>query len=192
MRVKSFEEVLKELRGKPIVVANRGIPARRICRSITEMFEGVAVMTATDTDKTSPATTGAHELLLLGEDPRSYLNLDLIIKLARDRGAIAIHPGWGFAAEDDTFPAKCAEAGIAFIGPTREAMHTLGNKVAVRKLAEELGIPVVPGSPEAVSVPEAREIAKKIGFPIMLKAEGGGGGRGIYEVFSEEIGRAHV
>jgi len=186
MRVKSFEEVLKELRGKPIVVANRGIPARRICRSITEMFEGVAVMTATDTDKTSPATTGAHELLLLGEDPRSYLNLDLIIKLARDRGAIAIHPGWGFAAEDDTFPAKCAEAGIAFIGPTREAMHTLGNKVAVRKLAEELGIPVVPGSPEAVSVPEAREIAKKIGFPIMLKAEGGGGGRGIYEVFSED------
>jgi len=184
MKAKTFEDVLKEVRGKPIVVANRGIPARRICRSITEMFDAVAVMTATDADKTSPGTTGAHELLLLGEDPRSYLNLDLIIKLARDRGAVAIHPGWGFAAEDDTFPAKCLEAGITFIGPTREAMHTLGNKVAVRKLAEQLGVPVVPGSPEAVSVPEAREIAKQIGFPIMLKAEGGGGGRGIYEVFS--------
>ena len=126
MKAKTFEDVLKEVRGKPIVVANRGIPARRICRSITEMFDAVAVMTATDADKTSPGTTGAHELLLLGEDPRSYLNLDLIIKLARDRGAVAIHPGWGFAAEDDTFPAKCLEAGITFIGPTREAMHTLG------------------------------------------------------------------
>ncbi len=183
MKAKSFEQVLKEVKGKPIVVANRGIPARRICRSITEMFDAVAVMTATDIDKTSPATTGANELLLLGEDPRSYLNLDKVIRLAKDRGAIAIHPGWGFSAEDDAFPARCAAAGITFIGPTQEAMRTLGNKVAVRKLAEKLKIPVVPGSPEAVSIPEARAIAKKIGFPIMLKAEGGGGGRGIYEVY---------
>ncbi|MBI5520808.1 MAG: pyruvate carboxylase [Desulfovibrio sp.] len=185
MRAKSFEQVLEEVKGKPILVANRGIPARRICRSITEMFQAVAVMTATDVDKTSPATTGAHELLLLGEDPRAYLDLDRIIKMAKDRGIVAIHPGWGFGSEDDSFPKKCEEAGIIFIGPNQGPMRLLGNKVAVRKLAEEIGVPVVPGSPEAVSIPEARKIAKEIGFPIMLKAEGGGGGRGIYEVYED-------
>jgi pyruvate carboxylase len=185
MRPKSFEQVLQEVKGKPILVANRGIPARRICRSITEMFEAVAVMTATDVDKTSPATTGAHELLLLGEDPRAYLELDRIIKMAKDRGIVAIHPGWGFGSEDDSFPRKCEESGIIFIGPNQGPMRLLGNKVAVRKLAEEIGVPVVPGSPEAVSIPEARKIAKQIGFPIMLKAEGGGGGRGIYEVYED-------
>ncbi|MHC1701610.1 MAG: pyruvate carboxylase [Humidesulfovibrio sp.] len=185
MKPMSFEQVLEIVKGKPILVANRGIPARRICRSITEMFEAVAVMTATDVDKTSPATTGAHELLLLGEDPRAYLDIDRIIKMAKDRGIVAIHPGWGFGSEDDSFPKKCEDAGIIFIGPNQGPMRLLGNKVAVRKLAEEIGVPVVPGSPEAVSIPEARKIAKKIGFPIMLKAEGGGGGRGIYEVYEE-------
>ncbi|MBU1040198.1 MAG: pyruvate carboxylase [Proteobacteria bacterium] len=185
MKPMSFEQVLEIVKGKPILVANRGIPARRICRSITEMFEAVAVMTATDVDKTSPATTGAHELLLLGEDPRAYLEIDRIIKMAKDRGIVAIHPGWGFGSEDDSFPKKCEDAGIIFIGPNQGPMRLLGNKVAVRKLAEEIGVPVVPGSPEAVSIPEARKIAKEIGFPIMLKAEGGGGGRGIYEVYEE-------
>jgi pyruvate carboxylase len=94
----------------------------------------------------------------------------------------AIHPGWGFASEDCTFPAKCAEAGIVFIGPDASSMELLGNKVAVKNVARELGIPVVPGSSHSVSVPEAREIARDITFPIMLKAEGGGGGRGIYVV----------
>lgn len=186
MRGKSFEKIVNEVRGKRILVANRGIPARRICRSITEMFEAVAVMTATDVDRTSPTTSGAHELLLLGEDPRSYLNLDLITKMAKDQNIVAIHPGWGFGAEDERFPHKCAQAGIIFIGPPEGPMHILGNKVAVRKLARELGVPVVPGSEEAVDIPEARVIAQRIGFPIMLKAEGGGGGRGIYEVFSED------
>ena len=99
---------------------------------------------------------------------------------------IAIHPGWGFAAEDDTFPQKCAENGILFIGPTAEAMRLLGNKVEVRKLAQKCGVPVVPGSEGSVSVEEARKLAHEIGFPIMLKAEGGGGGRGIYEVYNDE------
>jgi len=185
MRPKSFEQVLDAVKGQPILVANRGIPARRICRSITEMFQAVAVMTATDVDKTSPATTGASELLLLGEDPRAYLDLDRVIKLAKDRGIVALHPGWGFGSEDDSFPKKCEDAGIIFIGPNQGPMRLLGNKVAVRKLAIELGVPVVPGSSEAVSIPEARRIAHEIGFPIMLKAEGGGGGRGIYEVYED-------
>ena len=186
MQPKSFEKVLEEVKGKRILVANRGIPARRICRSITEMFNAKAVMTATDVDKTSPASSGANELLMLGADPRAYLDLDKVIREAKANDIVAIHPGWGFGAEDDTFPAKCEEAGIIFIGPPQKPMQLLGNKVAVRKLAIEEGVPVVPGSEGAVSIPEAREMAKEIGFPIMLKAEGGGGGRGIYEVYKEE------
>lgn len=183
---KSFEQVLEEVKGKRILVANRGIPARRICRSITEMFNAKAIMTATDVDKTSPATSGANELLMLGADPRAYLDLDLVIREAKANDVVAIHPGWGFGAEDDSFPAKCKKAGIIFIGPEQEPMRILGNKVAVRKLAIEQDVPVVPGSEGAVSIPEAREIAKEIGFPVMLKAEGGGGGRGIYEVYQDE------
>src|SRR6056297_2027451 len=183
---KTFEDIRQEIEGKPILIANRGIPARRISRSISECLEAVAIMTATDVDKTSPSTLGAHELLLLGEDPNAYLDMDLIIRKARERGVIAIHPGWGFIAENDNFPAKCQEAGITFIGPPAEAMKVLGNKVSVRKLAKELGVPVVPGSETAVSIEEARTLAEEIGFPIMLKAEGGGGGRGIYEVYSQE------
>ncbi len=185
MKPKSFDQVLEEIRGKRILVANRGIPARRICRSITEMFDAIAVMTATDVDKTSPATSGANELLMLGSNPRAYLDLDRVIREAKARDIVAIHPGWGFGAEDDTFPKRCEEAGIIFIGPRQEPMRILGNKVAVRALAKEQGVPVVPGSEGAVSIPEARELAKEIGFPIMLKAEGGGGGRGIYEVYEE-------
>ncbi|MCJ2163808.1 MULTISPECIES: pyruvate carboxylase [unclassified Pseudodesulfovibrio] len=186
MKPKSFEQVLEEVKGKRILVANRGIPARRICRSITEMFDAKAIMTATDVDKTSPATSGANELLMLGPDPRAYLDLDRVIREAKANDIVAIHPGWGFGAEDDSFPAKCKKAGIIFIGPDREPMRILGNKVAVRKLAIELGVPVVPGSEGAVSIPEARQMAEEIGFPVMLKAEGGGGGRGIYEVYQEE------
>jgi len=186
MKTKTFEQVLTEIKGKRILIANRGIPARRLCRAISEMFEAVAVMTATDVDKTSPSTIGAHELLLLGEEPTAYLDIDLVIKKAKDRGVVAIHPGWGFGAEDESFPVKCREAGILFIGPPPVPMRILGNKVEVRKLAREIGVPVVPGSPGAVTIPEAREFVKKIGFPIMLKAEGGGGGRGIYEVYKED------
>ncbi|MFZ5427205.1 MAG: pyruvate carboxylase [Thermodesulfobacteriota bacterium] len=182
MGVKSFQDVLQEIQGKKILVANRGITARRVLRSIRERFQAVPVLTATKVDMTSPSVAGAHELILLGEDPRAYLDLDLIIREAKAKRIAAIHPGWGFASEDHAFPAKCAEAGIVFIGPTSEAMNLLGNKVAVRGVAKELGIPVVPGSEGAVSVPEAREIASQITFPIMLKAEGGGGGRGIYVV----------
>ncbi len=183
---KTFEDIQKQIEGKPILIANRGIPARRISRSISERLEAISIMTATDVDKTSPSTQAAHELLLLGEDPNAYLDLDLIIRKARERGVIAIHPGWGFIAENDNFPAKCQKAGIVFIGPPAGPMKTLGNKVAVRHLAKQIGVPVVPGSENAVTVPEAIEMAKKIGYPIMLKAEGGGGGRGIYEVYSED------
>lgn len=186
MHEKSFDDVLQELQGKPILVANRGIPGRRICRAIRERFDAVAVMTATDIDKSAPAAAAAHELLLLGPDPRAYLDLDSIISKAVHRGIVAVHPGWGFASEDESFPRKCAEAGLIFIGAEAGPMELLGNKVQVRKLARKLGIPVVPGSEGAVDVPEARRLAEEIGLPIMLKAEGGGGGRGIFLVTRPE------
>ena len=186
MKQKTFEDVQIEIEGKPIVIANRGIPARRISRAISERLEAIPILTATDVDKTSPSTLGAYELLLLGDDPNAYLDLELIIEKSKSRGAIGIHPGWGFIAENENFPAKCAEARITFIGPPADAMRTLGNKVDVRQLAMKLGVPVVPGSEGSVTVDEARKIAHDIGFPVMLKAEGGGGGRGIYEIHSED------
>ena len=185
MGIKSFERVVSDLKGKAILVANRGIPARRICRSIRERFDAVAVMTATDIDKTAPAASSAQELLLLGPDARAYLDVARIVQLAKQRKIVAIHPGWGFASEDENFPRICTEAGLVFIGAAPEPMNLLGNKVQVRALAKTLKIPVVPGSDGAVDVPTARKVAKKIGFPIMLKAEGGGGGRGIFEVHND-------
>ncbi|MDR1921479.1 MAG: pyruvate carboxylase, partial [Candidatus Adiutrix sp.] len=183
--MQTFDDILNKLKGQPILVANRGISGRRICRSIKERLSAIAVMTATDIDKAAPAASAAHELMLLGEDPRAYLDLDLIVSLAKRRGVIGIHPGWGFASEDERFPRICLEAGIVFIGSTAESMNLLGNKVEVRRLAKNLNIPVVPGSEGAVDVPAAREAARRIGFPIMLKAEGGGGGKGIIEVRDE-------
>lgn len=186
MKLKSYEEFLEEINGRPILIANRGITARRISRAISEIPGAVSMVTATDIDKTSPAAIGAQKLMLLGKESSSYLDIDRIIRKAKENGVAAIHPGWGFAAEDDTFPKKCRDAGIVFIGPEQEAMKTLGNKVSVRNLAQKLDVPVVPGSESAVDIPTARKIAHEIGFPIMLKAEGGGGGRGIYEVYSED------
>ena len=185
MANKTFSEVQDYLKGKVILVANRGIPARRICRSIRERFDAVAAMTATDVDKTAPAASTAQELMLLGSDPRAYLDIDRIIDKAKQRGVVGIHPGWGFASEDTRFPQRCKEAGITFIGATAEAMNLLGNKVQAREVARKLGIPVVPGSEGAVDIPTARKLISEIGLPIMLKAEGGGGGRGIFAIHNE-------
>lgn len=182
---KTFEDIQDFLRGKVILVANRGIPARRICRSIRERFDAIAAMTATDIDKTAPAASAAQELVLLGNEPRAYLDIDLIIQKAKGRGVVGIHPGWGFASEDTRFPQRCKEAGITFIGATADAMNLLGNKVQARRVARELGIPVVPGSDGAVDLAAARRLINEIGLPIMLKAEGGGGGRGIFAIHDE-------
>ena len=185
MTEKSFEQTVKEIKGKKILVANRGITARRIIRSIREI-RGIPVLTVSDVDKFAPFTAGAQELILLGKNPSAYLEIDLILKLAREHDIAAIHPGWGFASEDASFPEKCKDAGILFIGPPTEPMELLGNKVKVRSLARQLNIPVVPGSLGAVEEEEAREIALDMGLPVMLKAEGGGGGRGIYEIYDME------
>lgn len=176
---------MQEIKGQRILVANRGISARRICRAIRERFGAIAVMTTTDIDRTSPCVSAAQELMQLGADPRAYLDIERILHLAKQQGIIAIHPGWGFASEDDRFPMLCEAAGIVFIGSSTESMRLLGNKVQVRNLAKRLDIPVVPGSEDSVDIPTARKEAAAIGFPIMLKAEGGGGGRGIFEVHND-------
>lgn len=183
---KTFAEVQNFLKGKIILVANRGIPARRICRSIRERFDAIAAITATDVDKTAPAASSAQELILLGDEARAYLDIDLIIDKAKKRGVLGIHPGWGFASEDTRFPQRCKDAGITFIGATAEAMNLLGNKVQAREVASKLGIPIVPGSDGAVDMATARKLIAEIGLPIMLKAEGGGGGRGIFAIHNEE------
>lgn len=185
MANKTFKEVQEYLRGKVILVANRGIPARRICRSIRERFDAVAAMTATDIDKAAPAAATAQELLLLGPDPRAYLDIETIVHKAKRRGVVGIHPGWGFASEDSRFPKLCKDAGIVFIGSSEQAMNLLGNKVQARHVATKLGIPVVPGSDGAVDLPTAHKLIDEIGLPIMLKAEGGGGGRGIFAVHNQ-------
>ncbi|MDR2459671.1 MAG: pyruvate carboxylase [Deltaproteobacteria bacterium] len=181
-----FNSIIDLVKGKPILVANRGIPGRRICRAIRDRFEAIAVLTATDIDKTAPSASSAQELMLLGGDPQAYLDLELIIELAKRRGIIAIHPGWGFASEDARFPALCESAGIVFIGSTAESMKLLGNKVEVRKIAKNLGIPVVQGSEGAVDIPKAKKVIEELGLPVMLKAEGGGGGRGIISIYKAE------
>ncbi len=186
MSKKSFESVLKEIEGQKILVANRGITARRIIRSIRDRFNAVPVLTVTDIDTTAPFTTGAKELLLLGKNPHAYLEIDRIISLAKANDINAIHPGWGFAAEDHNFPLKCREAGMIFIGPPAGPMEKLGNKVSARLVAQKIGVPVVPGTEGSVTFEEARKAVKELGLPVMLKSEGGGGGRGMYKVYDEK------
>ncbi len=176
---RSFRELLQRTKGMHILVANRGIPARRICRSIRERLRGHAIVTATDIDRSSPAISAADEVLLLGANPTAYLDIQQVVSKAKEAGVQAIHPGWGFASEDSSFPSLCREAGITFIGPDSEAMELLGSKLRARALAKELGIPIVPGSDGAVSLEEARCQIDSMELPVLLKAEGGGGGRGI-------------
>ncbi len=162
--------------GVKIGVANRGIPAVRIGRTIREMG-GTCVAFFTEEDKTAPHVARADLAFSLREN--SYLNITEFIHLARQHGIRALHPGWGFAAEDATFPRLCREAGIVFIGPSAGAMNRLGNKVQAIRIARDAGVPVVPGSGAAVDPDEARRVAETLGYPVLIKSEGGGGGRGI-------------
>ncbi len=175
----NFQELLQETKGMPILVANRGITARRICRSIRERLKAHAIITVTDIDRNSPAISAADEVMLLGANPTAYLDIENIVIQAKEMGVKAIHPGWGFASEDSNFPRLCQKAGITFIGPDPEPMELLGSKLKARKLAKELGIPTVPGSDGSVSLAEARQLVENMELPVLLKAEGGGGGRGI-------------
>jgi acetyl-CoA carboxylase, biotin carboxylase subunit len=170
-----------------VLVANRGEIALRVVRACQEL--GVAAVAVySDADESALHVRHADESVRLGPPPaaKSYLNVEALIDAARETGAEAVHPGYGFLAENAAFAAACREAGLAFIGPSAEAIERMGNKSAARRLAREAEVPVVPGSDDASSADEAAKTAGEISYPIMVKAAAGGGGRGIRVAEDEE------
>ena len=172
---------------KKILIANRGEIAVRIIRACREM--GItAVAVYSDVDRTSLHVRLADEAYPIGEAPSraSYLVVEKIIGAARHAGCDAIHPGYGFLAENPALARACVEARIKFIGPSAEAMERLGSKTAARHLAREVGIPMVPGTLEPIATNEELiEVARRTGFPVVLKAVAGGGGKGMRMVTQE-------
>src|SRR5947207_431167 len=165
---------------KKILIANRGEIAVRVIRACCEM--GVAsVAVYSDVDRGALHVARADEAYHLGPAAatESYLNLKKIIAVARHCGAQAIHPGYGFLSEDAGFARACAEAGIKFIGPPPSAMELMGSKIRARQAMLAAGVPCVPGSARGLSRDEAQEMAASIGFPVMIKAAAGGGGKGM-------------
>lgn len=164
-----------------ILIANRGEIALRIIRACKELgIKTVAINSTADAN--SLHVKFADESVCIGppESIRSYLHIPSIISAAEITGADAIHPGYGFLAENPSLAEICETCGIKFIGPTPQNIRLMGNKVKARSTMQEAGIPIVPGSPERVeSAEEAADIAEKIGYPIILKASAGGGGRGM-------------
>src|ERR1700681_1302018 len=172
-----------------VLVANRGEIAVRIVRALEEM--GIAsVAVYSETDRAALHVSRADESYNLGEGPaaKNYLNVEKILDVARRAGAEAIHPGYGFLAENAPFAQACEEAGIVFIGPPASAIEAMGSKTRARELMQAAGVPIVPGTTEAVaSVADALKIVKKdIGFPVAVKAAGGGGGKGFRVALSED------
>jgi acetyl-CoA carboxylase biotin carboxylase subunit len=172
---------------KKVLVANRGEIAVRILRACRELgMESVAVYS--EADRNALHVRYADEAYLLGPAPSrdSYLRGDKIIDIARKCGADAIHPGYGFLAEREAFAAACADAGIVFIGPKPSAIAAMGDKMAARETVAAAGVPVVPGTEGTGSMQdeELLNIAPKIGFPLLIKATAGGGGKGMREVMS--------
>lgn len=173
---------------KKILIANRGEIAVRVIRACREMgIQSVAVYS--DVDRKALHVRYADEALPIGAAPstESYLRIDRILDAARRSGAEAIHPGYGFLAENADFARACAEAGLVFIGPPVAVMELMGSKTASRHALMEAGLPVVPGTDRNLETfEEVRQVAAKIGFPVMLKASAGGGGKGLRLVSSAE------
>ncbi len=172
---------------KKILVANRGEIAIRVMRACRELGIATAAVYS-DADANAIHVRYADEAFHIGGAPptESYLVLDRIVQAARNCGAEAIHPGYGFLSEKPVFPEACGAAGITFIGPPASAMRALGSKIAARKLAVANGVPVTPGSDAVTDGPSAIAAAEKIGYPIMVKPSGGGGGIGMKAVESEK------
>ncbi|HEY2633020.1 MAG TPA: acetyl-CoA carboxylase biotin carboxylase subunit [Solirubrobacteraceae bacterium] len=172
-----------------VLVANRGEIAVRIVRALEEMgIASVAVYSETDRDALHVAR--ADEAYNLGEGPAAdnYLNVEKILDAAKRAGAEAIHPGYGFLAENAPFAQACEDAGLVFIGPPPSAIEAMGSKTRARELMQAAGVPIVPGTTEPVATPaDALKIAKKeIGFPVAVKAAGGGGGKGFRVALAED------
>jgi acetyl-CoA/propionyl-CoA carboxylase biotin carboxyl carrier protein len=174
---------------KKVLIANRGEIAIRIARACKELgVATVAVYSELDRDALHPKA--ADEAFLIGPGPanESYLVVDKILEVAKEAGADAVHPGYGFLAENAAFAKACEDAGITFIGPPASAIDAMGSKTAARELMAKAGVPIVPGTTEAVdTVEDARKIiADSIGFPVAVKAAGGGGGKGFRVALTED------
>jgi acetyl-CoA/propionyl-CoA carboxylase biotin carboxyl carrier protein len=173
---------------KKVLVANRGEIAIRIMRTLEEM--GIAsVGVYSELDRDAVHVRRADEAYLLGPGPasESYLRIDKILEVAAQAGAEAVHPGYGFLAENAAFARACDEAGIVFIGPPADAIEAMGSKTRARELMREAGVPIVPGTTEAVeTIDDARRvISDDIGYPVAVKAAGGGGGKGFRVALEE-------
>ncbi len=178
---------------RKVLVANRGEIAIRVMRACREMgIPSVAVFS--EADKDALFAKYADEAFLIGPPPatESYLNMEKVIRTAKEHGADAIHPGYGFLAENPRFASLCEQEGIKFIGPSSRVLTLLGDKVAARREMIRAGVPVVPGTDECVTdVGLARSIAHEIGYPVIIKPSGGGGGIGMTIVDNEaDLGKA--
>lgn len=165
---------------RKILIANRGEIALRVIRACREM--GIlSVIAHSEADRSSLPVREADEHICIGPgaSSKSYLNIPSIISAALITNADAIHPGYGFLSENTSFAEICADAHITFIGPPVGAMQIMGDKVSARKAMGELGVPMLPGTPVLHTLTAATDAAAQIGFPLMLKAAAGGGGRGI-------------
>ncbi len=171
-----------------VLVANRGEIAIRVIRACRDLgISPIAVHSEADRDALHVALADDSIEIGPAHAGKSYLLPDAIVAAAKEAGAGAVHPGYGFLSEDPRLPRACEEAGIAFVGPSADVMANVGDKVLAKAAAIAAGVPVAPGSDGRVaSVEEAQEIAADIGFPVMLKASAGGGGRGIRVVEAPE------
>src|SRR6201996_3312361 len=176
-----------------LLIANRGEIACRIIKTARKM--GIATVAVySDADRDALHVKMADEAVHVGAAPasESYLQIDRIVEAARKTGAEAVHPGYGFLSEREAFAAALAKAGIVFIGPNTKAIAAMGDKIESKKLAKKAGVSTVPGfMGEIRDEAHAREIAKEIGYPVMVKASAGGGGKGLRVVKTEEeLGQA--
>ncbi|MCL2124421.1 MAG: acetyl-CoA carboxylase biotin carboxylase subunit [Oscillospiraceae bacterium] len=169
-----------------MIIANRGEIAVRIIRTCRVL--GIeTILAASEADEESMAARLADRTIIIGPPPTStYLNVDLMVQAALEMRAQALHPGYGFLSERAELAQACADKGIIFVGPKAEHIEKMGNKLAARMIAIECGVPVVPGSEKIDSYEHARRVADAIGFPVILKAAAGGGGRGMKIVTAED------
>ncbi len=172
-----------------VLVANRGEIAIRVMRTLDELGVG-SVGVYSEPDRDAPHARRADESYLLGGGPaaESYLNVDKLLEVARQSGAQAVHPGYGFLAENADFARACDDAGVTWIGPPADAIDAMGTKTRARELMKEAGVPIVPGTTDPVAdVEDARKIIdESIGYPVAIKAAGGGGGKGFRVAETED------
>src|SRR6185312_9450 len=172
---------------RKILIANRGEIACRVMRTAKRMgIKTVAVYSEADADALH--VRQADEAVLIGPAPsaQSYLQVDRIVEACKKTGAEAVHPGYGFLSENQTFAKALKAAGIVFIGPEPHAIHAMGDKIESKKLAQAAGVSTVPGHLAAIpNGDEAAKIAKGIGYPVMIKASAGGGGKGMRIAYND-------